>query len=187
MLHSVYVCAAIGRTNGWISGLKFSKILSLIRMDCCECPLCSGRFQPSGSDWISYLGGSKSNLLGFDELVRPGASLLRLGSSSQISSILCSSLRLSSSSYLLGPFSSQVFSSGLTRMPFSIQLIPYIPWEMANCFPRAELSHKHHFRFTPEVMTSFPVTLEVRSWTGSGTALLVAIPEVIWYHSKIMQ
>ena len=38
---------------------------------------------------------------------------------------------------------------------------------MANCFARAELSRKHHFWSIPEVMTSFPVIPEVRSWTGS--------------------
>ena len=48
----------------------------------------------------------------------------------------------------------------------AFMFVPYIPWEMANRFPRAELSHEHHFQFTPEVMTSLPVTPEVRSWTG---------------------
>ena len=29
------VRAAVGRTNGWISSVEFSKILSSVRMDCC--------------------------------------------------------------------------------------------------------------------------------------------------------
>ena len=114
------------------------------------------------SPWLQWLVGPGSSKV----ISRHFSSSLRLGSSSDLLGRLSSSLRLGSSSDLLAPFLSQVFSSGLTRMPFSIQLIPYIPLEMADCFPRAELSRKHHFRSTPKVMTSFPVIPEVWSWTG---------------------
>ena len=103
-------------------------------------------------------------------------SLVGPGGSKVIAWHFSSSSRLGSSCDLLCPVSSQVFLSGLTRVPFSIQLVPYIPWEMANCFSRAKLSRKHHFWFAPEMMTSLPVTPEVRSWTRSDDRK--------WYHTS---
>ena len=39
---------------------------------------------------------------------------------------------------------------------------------MANCFPSAELFHKHYFRFVPEVMALLAVMQEVKSLSGNG-------------------
>ena len=78
-----------------------------------------------------------------------------------------SSFRLGSSSDLLGPFFISSLLLQSHKNASSIQFIPYIPWEMAKCFPRAELSRKHHFRFTLEVITPLLVIPEVKSRTES--------------------
>ena len=99
--------------------------------------------------------------------------------------------RLGSSSDLLGPFLPEVFNFTLTRMPVSDWLIPYIPWETADCFPKAELSHKHHPVYTgSDDITSSNTGgeksdlkwwLEVVPHSGSNTG-----SSLVWFKSHAM-